>query len=382
LPESHINLEQAVHIRFELRNALQPLGERERIADCLQEAERLADRLNNAQHIGWIQSYLTDHFWILGRYEDAIIAGKKALAIGEQASDLPLQVVTNLPLGLAHHTRGDYPRAIECFRWNATHLRGGDVYERFGMFVLPSSFSFSFIAWAHGDMGNFVEGYEAGEKALQIAESARHPFSCGYAHLGLGVLALRRGILDVALKSFELALGSSGFSDSPVGFAYTALHLGYALALAGNPIEGIQTLEKTVLIAESKGFVARHSLRLTYLSEMYLIVGRGNDAHALATRAWQLASEHDERANQAYALRIIGKSDTYCGRLRDAEDRLSAALQLSEALGMLPLQAHCHRDLADIFEAAGQLPIAITHRQAASALLDQTGMRFWGESPR
>ncbi|HEU4371812.1 MAG TPA: AAA family ATPase, partial [Methylomirabilota bacterium] len=379
LPETRDTLEQAIDIRFEIRNVLQPLGDRQRIASYLRETEPLAARLGDPRRTAWIQSYLTEHFWMLGRYGDAAAAGEQALAIAQRLSDLPLQVVTNLPLGLAHHTRGDYRRAMEYFRWNATRLEGEQVRERFGMFVLPSAFSLSFVAWALAELGEFGEGVAAGEEALRIAEAAEHPFSCGYAHLGLGVLSLRQGDLGRALRAFERALAAGAFADSPVGYAYVAFHLGYALALAGRPGEGIPILERTVEVAESKGFVARHSLRLAYLGEAYLLADRRDDAMATAARALGLARGHDERANEAYALRVLGELEARHGTPAEAEARFRAALLLAEELGMRPLEAHCHRGLAQVLEAAGQSPAAAGHRESAAALVDALQMRFWGD---
>ena len=377
LPETRANLEQAVDLRFELRNVLQPLGDRERIAECLQEARDLAARLDDASRMAWVHCYLTEHFWILGRYADAAAAGEHALAIGQRLADLPLQVVTNLPLGLAYHTQGDYRRAIDYFQWNATHLKGDRARDRFGMFVLPASFSLSFIAWALAELGEFAAGAVAGEEGLRIAETAEHPFSCGYAHLGLGVLSLRQGDVRRALRSFERALSAGAFAESPVGFSYVALHLGYARALSGRLDDGIALLEQTVTLAESKRFVARHALRLAYLGEAYLLAGRTSDAAAIAGRALALAEEHDERANQAYALRVLGAVSARGGKPEEAEARLRAALNRAEELGMRPLQAHCHRGLAAVLAAGDRDDAAATHRGSAAALIESMHMQFW-----
>jgi class 3 adenylate cyclase/tetratricopeptide (TPR) repeat protein len=379
LPDTRANLEQTIDLRFDMRNVLQPLGDRERIAECLDEMQRLAARLDDARRTAWVQSYLTEHFWILGRYADAAAAGERALAIAQQLSDLPLQVVTNLPLGLAYHTQGEYRRAMEYFRWNATHLHGERARERFGMFVLPASFSLSFIAWALAELGDFAEGAAVGEEALRVAEAAEHPFSCGYAHLGLGVLFLRQGDLRRALRSFERALSAGAFAESPVGFSYVAFHLGYARALAGRPDDGIALLEQTVTLAESKRFVARHALRLAYLGEAYLIARRVSEAAAMAERALALAREHDERANQAYALRVLGEVSARGGQPGDAEAHFRAALRLSEDLGMRPLQAHCHRGIAAALGATGQADAAATHRASAAALIEALHMHYWGD---
>ncbi len=319
LPDDRARTEQAIDLRFDLRNALQPLGDRKRIAGYLHEAQRLADRLNDKRRMGWVQSYLTEQFWMLGRYAESTAAGELALSAASELDDLPLQVVTRLPLGLAYHTRGDYPAANRHFGWNATELRGELARERFGMFVLPSAFARSFIAWGLAEIGDFAEAYAVGEEALQIAEDNNHPFSIGYAHLGLGVVALRQGNFRRAVRSFQRALAAGAFADSPVGFAYVSLHLGYALTFDNRPSEGIRILEESIRVAETKGFVARHSLRLAYVSEAYFTVHRTEDALAAVSRALALARSHEERANEAYALRVLGEIERRNGRLAEAE---------------------------------------------------------------
>jgi tetratricopeptide (TPR) repeat protein len=378
LPESIDTLEKAIDIRFDIRNVLQPLGDRERIASYLREAGQLADQIGDNQRMGWVQSYLTEQFWMLGQYEESIQAGEKALAVAKQPSDLPLQVLTNLHLGLAHHTRGDYVKAREYFGWNVTRLEGSLAGERFGIFVLPSSFARSFIGWGLAESGKFSEAFNIAEDALRIAEDANHPFSCGYAHLGLGVVALRQGNLRRALRSFERALAAGAFADSPVGFAFVALHLGYALSLVGRANEGLPILEKTIHVAESRGFVARHSLRLAYASEAYLTLGREADALKTATRALELARKHGERANEAYSLRMLGEIDLNRGNLRNARSRLTASLALAKELGMRPLEANCHRGLANLFDLGKQKSHAERHRDIANSLVHTMKMRFWG----
>ena len=378
LPESPDTLQKAIDVRFEMRNVLQPLGDRARIASILDEAAELAEKLGDKQRMGWVQSYFTEQFWMLGRYKESIEAAKRALAVADQVSDLPLRVVTNLPLGLAYHTRGDYKNAREYFGWNVTNLEGNLSSERFGMFVLPSAFSRSFIAWGLADLGKFSEAFSIGEDALRISENAGHPFSCGYAHLGLGVVALRQGNLRRALRSLERALAAGAFADSPVGFAFVALHLGYALALAGRASEGIPILEQSIEVAESRRFVARHSLRLAYASEAYLSLGRDANALQAARRALDLAREHGERANEAYSLRMLGEVELYRGGLSDAKTWLSESLAVAEELGMRPLQANCHRGLANVFDLGQQKFDAERHRDISKSLVDAMEMRFWG----
>ena len=72
LPQSKEAIQHAIDIRFDIRNVLQPLGDRDRIASRLREAEQLANRIGDRQRNGWVQSYLTEQFWMLGRYRESI----------------------------------------------------------------------------------------------------------------------------------------------------------------------------------------------------------------------------------------------------------------------------------------------------------------------
>ena len=380
LADDRARAELAIDLRFELRNALQPLGDRERIAKYLREAEELAGGLNDKQRMGWVQSYLTEQFWMLGRYAESAAAGELALSAARELDDLPLHVVTNLPLGLAHHTRGDYAAANRYFGWNAVELKGDLAGERFGMFVLPSAFARSFIAWGLAETGKFGEAYAVGEEALQISERNNHPFSIGYAHLGLGVVALRQGQFRRAVRSLQRSLAAGAFADSPVGFAFVALHLGYGLTFDNRSEEGIPILEDSIRVAETRGFIARHSLRLAYVSEAYLSVGRVDDALSTGARALELARSHQERANEAYALRILGEIDQHLGQLAEAEFHFNGALQVARELGLQPLEAHCYRALSDNLAAMHRDEEASALRGKAVALARAMGLRFWGKS--
>ncbi len=381
LPEARETLEQAVDLRFDIRNVLQPLGDRSRIVATLQEAEALARKLEDDRRLGWIQSYFAENFWMLGQYAEAVAAGARARAIAAEVGDAPMRIVTNLPLGLAHHTRGDYPHALEVFGDNVDRLTGAGLRERYGMFVLPAAFARSFMAWAWADLGEFGRGIEIGEEALHIAQDAQHPFSCGYAYLCLGVVALRRGEMRRALRRLERALAAGAFADSPVGFAYVALHLGYGYALNGQPEKGLPLLDRSVEVAEARGFVARHALRLAYLAEARLIAGRVEDAASTAERALELARRHDERANEAYAMRILGEARERLGKHDDAVLLHDRALTLAAQLRLRPLQAHCHRSLGRLFRQLGDRGRAQTHADASMALRQEMSMHFWTADP-
>src|SRR5262249_6475616 len=238
-------LEHAIDIRFDIRNALQPLGDLGKILEYLQEAETLAARINDQRRLGWVASYLTEHFRMVGNPESAAQAGDRGLTIAQQLADLPLRVVTSLPMGLLYHATGEYRRAIEIFQWVIDHVKGAFFHERFGLFGLPAVHSRSFLAWCLAEIGEFAQGRMFGEEAVRFAEAADQPFSMMYAYLGIGVIYLRSGDLQPAISAFERALELGEFAQIPVGFSYGASYLGYALALVGRTAEGMPLLEQS-----------------------------------------------------------------------------------------------------------------------------------------
>src|SRR5262249_61721712 len=90
LPETGDTIAQAIDFRFDIRNALQPLGDVGRILDYLREAEVLAGRLGDKRRLGWVASYLTEHFRMLRNADSAAKEGRRALAIGRRLADLAL----------------------------------------------------------------------------------------------------------------------------------------------------------------------------------------------------------------------------------------------------------------------------------------------------
>ena len=158
-----------------------------------------------------------------------------------------------------------------------------------------------------------------------------------------------------------------------------AAALGAAYTLCGRVADAVllltQVLEQTTA-GETVAYRARCSLSL---GEAQLLAGRLEEAHALAERALALARAHQERGNQAYALRLLG--DIAARReppeVEQAATHYRQALALAEELGMRPLQAHCHLSLGTLYVKTGQREQARTELSTAIELYRAMDMTFW-----
>jgi tetratricopeptide (TPR) repeat protein len=89
--------------------------------------------------------------------------------------------------------------------------------------------------------------------------------------------------------------------------------------------------------------------------------------------------EHQERGNEAYALRLLGDIATHRA-LPDVDagaTHYRQALALTNELGMRPLQAHCHRSLSTLYATAGQREQARTALATAIEMYRAMDMTFW-----
>jgi len=379
LPETPDTWGQAIDLHFDVRNALLPLADHERIFDHLRMAETLARSLNDQRRLGRAFAYLSEHFRMTGEPVRAIESGERALALATALGDFDLQVMATFFLGVSYSGLGEYRRAVDYFNKNVASLTGELLRERFGMTGLPAVLSRTWLVWCLADLGEFDEGRVRGDEAIRIAEAAEHPFSLTQAYYALGTLFLRQGNLPKAIPVLERGLGLCQAAAILTWFPSVAAALGYAYTLSERVSEALPLLQQAVAQDTSKGIAAGHARRVANLSEAYVLAGRIDEAVDLAASALAFARTLKARGNEAHALWLHGEihaqQEPLAGEAADAY--YQQALALAKELGMRPLQAHCHLALGSLSTKRGQLAQARVELSTAIELFHMMGMTFW-----
>jgi uncharacterized protein HemY len=98
-----------------------------------------------------------------------------------------------------------------------------------------------------------------------------------------------------------------------------------------------------------------------------------------ARQALALARQHGERGFEAFALCQFGAVHAQADppEMPQSEARYREALALAEALGMHPLQAHCHHGLGTLYAKSGQREQARAELETAIDLYRAMEMVFW-----
>jgi len=379
LPESRELCEQAIDLRFDLRNALQPLGEFGSILERLREAEALAVSLSDQRRLGQVAAYLTDYFRLTGDQDQAIEWGHRALAVAGALKDFDLQVVTSTWLGQIYLARADYGKALALFRDNVRLLVGELAWQRCGMPQPPAIHSRTCLAWCLSELGDFAEAIALGEEAVAMAGSADHQLSRAVAQAGLGVAYLRRGEADRAIAALEQGLEAVRAGNSPLWFPRLASALGSAYGLAGRLTEALSLTQAAVSQGAAMNLMGGHSLLLAYLGEVHLRAGRIDDARKNAERALALARDHKEPGYEGWTLRLLAEialgSDP--PNAVQAMEYGRSALAMAEAWKMRPLMAHCHLALGRALALVDEPNAATRHLAAAGQLLGEMDMQAW-----
>jgi tetratricopeptide (TPR) repeat protein len=149
--------------------------------------------------------------------------------------------------------------------------------------------------------------------------------------------------------------------------------------VAGRSADAIPLLKQAVeqtTAAEIVGLQAPCSLSL---GEAQLLAGNLDEAQVLAEYTLAFTRAHQERGHEAYALRLLGEITAHCvsSDVNEAATHYQQALALAGALGMRPLQAHCHRGLGILYAKTDQQEQARTELSAAIALYRAMDMTFW-----
>jgi tetratricopeptide (TPR) repeat protein len=385
LPDRRDTQERAIDLRLalELYTSLFALGEHGQSLVHLREAEMFATALGDQRRLGRVSVLMSNTLLWMGDNDRALASSQRAFALATALGDLPLLALATIRRGHIYYTLGDYQRALDLLRQAVDTLTGESSRERFGEHVGSASpvpvLSRTFLLWSLAEVGKFTEGVAHGEAGVRIAEAAAHLPSLIIACMGVGRLSLRQGDVHKAVPVLERGLRLCNIGQISTFFILTAASLGYAYALSGRVAEALPLLEQVLEEARSSGSMGEQALYITWLSEAYLLADRKEDALALAQRALEHSRVQKERGHQAHALRLLGEiaAQRNPPDVPQAEAHYQHALALAEALGMRPLQAHCHRGLGTLYGKAGRRKQASAALSMAIELYRAMDMTFW-----
>jgi class 3 adenylate cyclase/tetratricopeptide (TPR) repeat protein len=378
LPETRDNLERAVDIRFQLRNALLPLGETDRILRSLDELDPILARLGDKQRSAQYAAFRCNHHFLIGQQRRAIEFGETGVHLARECGDRVVLGQSLFRLAQSYHALGEYRRAISLLEqgleFNANELR----HDRHNLSIIPSVLNRTWLAIALVECGDFSAGMRHARRALEIAEGAEHQLSKLLGWLSIGYVLSHKGEIAGAVGALERGLDLSDRWSFRVWRIRLVSDLGVAYARLGRAEKGLQLAEQAVSDGDKMQLIADKPRLLIRLGQVSLIARQIETALTLGKQAAAIAAVHEAKGDEAWARFLIGRAHLAAAEpknLDESEKQLDIALRLATACEARPLAAFCNTTLCGIYARRGDQVRAKEVDAVATASYRDLGMQ-------
>ncbi len=378
LPETRDNLERAVDICFQLRNALLPLGKTDRILRSLDELDPILARLGDKQRSAQYAAFRCNHHFLIGQQRRAIEFGETGVRLARECGDRVVLGQSLFRLAQSYHALGEYRRAISLLEqgleFNANELR----HDRHNLNIIPSVLNRTWLAIALVECGDFSAGMRHARRALEIAEGAEHQLSKLLGWLSIGYVLSHKGEIAGAVGALERGLDLSDRWSFRVWRIRLVSDLGVAYARLGRAEKGLQLAEQAVSDGDKMQLIADKPRLLIRLGQVSLIARQIETALTLGKQAAAIAAVHEAKGDEAWARFLIGRAYLAAyepKNLDEPEKQLDIALRLATACEARPLAAFCNTTLCGIYARRGDQVRAKEVDAVATATYRDLGMQ-------
>jgi transcriptional regulator with AAA-type ATPase domain/tetratricopeptide (TPR) repeat protein len=380
LPETRATLGTAVDIRFELRQALNQLGDLPRVLTIMREAEQIADKLGDDRRRGEVHTAMVNTHNLRSELDAAVESGVRALAIADTLDDRGLCVAATTNLEQTYFYRGEYQRVVDLTTSNIRRLD-----TNLGETVVRASapapvYNRLWLVRSLAQQGRFAETMEPVETMLTRAEQTHHPLARGLAHFAAGTVDMWKGDWSAARVRLERAVQLLEEGQQILQLSYVIGPLAWTLAALGRPEDAAvraEDAERRLDLVRSLGRKGGGAETCIALAQCYLILERIEDADRMASRI----AEDGTVASKTHALRLQAEIAVHPSRWQPgtAEDCYRRALSLAEQGDMRPLVAHCHFGLGKLSRRTAERSAALGYLTTAATMYREMGMTSWLE---
>jgi putative nucleotidyltransferase with HDIG domain len=276
-----------------------------------------------------------------GAHAEAIGLYEETIAEAERADDLTILAEALRRLAVLRHHRDDHERASSlCQRsWEVATRLGNDLLAAESLNTLGG------LALTRGDLDlarkTFLRALDLGNTSRSLRARVEQ---------NLGILANIQGELYEALTRYERSLAAYRIAGDEHGCAIAYHNLGMVSADREQYDAADGYYREALLIADRLGDLHLQGLCLANQAEVDVARQRFENARQNAEKALQLFDQLGARGAKADAYRVIGMVYRETGRLTLAESRLRSAIDLAIEANSILNEAEASREMAILYQ--------------------------------
>jgi class 3 adenylate cyclase/tetratricopeptide (TPR) repeat protein len=375
LPETPENLRLAVDLRFELRNALLPGLETDRILRSLDELEPILDKLGDKKRSAQHAAFRCNHHFVIGEQRRAIEFGETAVHLARECGDRVMLGESLFRLAQSYHALGEYRQAVSLLE-QGLEFNANDLSRDHHLSIIPSVLNRTWLTIALVECGDFGAGMRHAKRALEIAEGADHQLSELLGWLSIGYVLSWKGEIEGAVAALERGLDLCGRWSFRAWHIRLVSALGVAYARSGRVEKGLELAAQAVRDSEETRLIVDKPRLLVRLGLVSLMARQTEAALRFGTQAAEMAVAHEAKGDEAWARFLIGRAcwASEPKDLDEAEKQIGIAFRLANACEARPLAAFCNTALSGIYTRRGDQARAKDFDAVATSMYQELGM--------
>ncbi len=350
LPPEPRTLTDEIDLRFELRSSLFPTAGISGSLDNSTKAERLAQQLGDRHRLGWATAYVARDLQLVGRPGAAMETAARAHDLAD--GDHHLITAAAYFSGHAAYALGNYAMAATTLQGLIDDLEVRDPTAWTGTPGPSIIFYRCWLIWSLARLGRHAAAAAAAAEMRRLADEARLPLSRTIAHLCEGFAWAHAGHLPEAEETLRVSLSLCRKWELFAWSTNILSCLGHVLCRRGQFDEGLDLLGQAIERTRASGILVSHANELAWLAEAHRYAGRPGIAMQHATKAVEVARQHEERGNEALATLVLGEALADYGSADLSRTHIAASLRLAIETGMVPLVERCRAALAGFIGGA------------------------------
>ena len=345
LPSSPQSIERGIEVRLDLRVALGPVGDFQQIRQRLAEARDLAAETGNDLKLAQVDTSACISLSLLGGLDDAVDAGRQALAAATRFDDPASQLNAIFALGQAYWYRGDIAEGEQVLLQGLPLVRGPLRLQRTGTTGTASVLHLVCLSKTYALGGDADAAAAFAAEAVEVADLTRRPYDLAYARVAEGFHHFMLDDHAAAVAAFETGLGFCRGAGIALLVSSIARYLGRCYVAVGRHEDARALLAEALEQSSAHGLIAFRAWCEAGFAHTHLPDVASSMAKFKSTMT--LARQHGYRPVEAHAMHmlgVLGPRDSSQARA-DAEAWLRQSLRLSESLGLKPFAVAVRRDL-------------------------------------